>query len=335
MRSSAAGAAHRGASPLRVGWPRRPGISVSCAPSTMASESWDYRLRREPTMPHKPQALGRALLLSSDQQNSILQHAFVTERRRFAYTAFGFDAVNHAALSHLGFNGHTRTPVIGSYLLGNGRRAYNPCLMQFTSPDNLSPFGKGGLNAYAYCLGDPINRQDPSGNFPVFKSLAKVYRRFSPRKENLPATVYEPVITETEKHTINYRNIPDQYTMNVVGQSDRIPNDYELIGFHGSQEKHAKSLEAGIDASYSKRHILGRGFYASPSYRHANIYAGKQGRVFGVYAKDVDRWREGVQYDRPGSDIMIIRSTAFTNTIVRSEIRMPLRHLHPLQGDSI
>ena len=118
-------------------------------------------------MPHKPQVLGRALLLSSDQQSSILQHAFGTERHRFAYTAFGFDAVNHDALSRLGFNGHPRTPVLGSYLLGNGRRAYNPCLMRFTSPDNLSPFGKGGINAYAYCTGDPVNQRDDSGQNPT------------------------------------------------------------------------------------------------------------------------------------------------------------------------
>ncbi|KPZ22499.1 RHS repeat-associated core domain-containing protein, partial [Pseudomonas syringae group genomosp. 3] len=31
-------------------------------------------------------------------------------------------------------------------------------------PDSLSPFGKGGLNAYAYCAGDPVNRSDPSGH---------------------------------------------------------------------------------------------------------------------------------------------------------------------------
>ncbi|KAK6509207.1 hypothetical protein TWF481_003967 [Arthrobotrys musiformis] len=29
----------------------------------------------------------------------------------------------------------------------------------------MSPFGKGGLNSYAYCLNDPINRVDPTGHF--------------------------------------------------------------------------------------------------------------------------------------------------------------------------
>ncbi|RMN89816.1 hypothetical protein ALQ51_04245 [Pseudomonas cannabina] len=63
-----------------------------------------------------------------------------------------------------GFNGELIDSVTGHYLLGNGYRAYNPILMRFNSPDSLSPFGKGGLNAYAYCAGDPINRSDPTGH---------------------------------------------------------------------------------------------------------------------------------------------------------------------------
>jgi hypothetical protein len=39
--------------------------------------------------------------------------------------------------------------------------------MRFLSADVLSPFGRGGLNAYIYCLGDPVNRVDPSGHISI------------------------------------------------------------------------------------------------------------------------------------------------------------------------
>jgi RHS repeat-associated protein len=48
------------------------------------------------------------------------------------------------------------------YILGD-YRAYSPILMRFHSPDAASPFGHGGLNAYVYCSGNPVNRSDPSG----------------------------------------------------------------------------------------------------------------------------------------------------------------------------
>lgn len=66
------------------------------------------------------------------------------------------------ARCRLGFNGeyleHHRVQILGSY------RAYNPVLMRFHGPDSLSPFAKGGLNAYAYCHGDPVNLVDPTGH---------------------------------------------------------------------------------------------------------------------------------------------------------------------------
>ncbi|WP_247256760.1 RHS repeat-associated core domain-containing protein [Pseudomonas moorei] len=64
----------------------------------------------------------------------------------------------------MGFNGQLREARLGWYLLGNGYRAYNTRLMRFHSPDSWSPFGGGGLNAYMYCVGDPVNRVDPTGH---------------------------------------------------------------------------------------------------------------------------------------------------------------------------
>jgi RHS repeat-associated protein len=68
------------------------------------------------------------------------------------------------AYSLADFTGQRPDPVSGHSHLGNGYRAYNPVLGYFTAPDSWSPFGIGGINPYAYCAGDPVNRADPSGH---------------------------------------------------------------------------------------------------------------------------------------------------------------------------
>lgn len=90
-----------------------------------------------------------------------------------AYTPYGFSLKRPASL---GFNAQLWDFRSDSYLLGNGYRAYKPGLMRFISPDTLSPFGKGGTNAYAYCANDPVNYLDPSGH--VVQRIRQELRRF-------------------------------------------------------------------------------------------------------------------------------------------------------------
>ncbi|WNW12869.1 RHS repeat-associated core domain-containing protein [Pseudomonas sp. DTU_2021_1001937_2_SI_NGA_ILE_001] len=105
-----------------------------------------------------------ATLLATDAPGSVL-HALTTgQHQAQAYAAYGYHPPGGGLHSLLGFNGERRDPVTGHYLLGQGYRAYNPVLMRFNSPDSLSPFGGGGLNAYGYCQGDPLNHKDPSGH---------------------------------------------------------------------------------------------------------------------------------------------------------------------------
>ncbi|MDI9779804.1 RHS repeat-associated core domain-containing protein [Pseudomonas putida] len=85
------------------------------------------------------------------------------DRCAHAYTPYGYIAVNHNE-GAIRFTGQWFEPVAGGYMLGNGYRLYSPSLMRLLSQDFHSPFGSGGLNAYAYCNGDSVNKVDPSGH---------------------------------------------------------------------------------------------------------------------------------------------------------------------------
>ena len=102
-------------------------------------------------------------LLATDPQNSVI----AIPQSAFCYTPYGSRHPNANSLDLPGFTGQQPDPVTGHFLLGNGYRAFNPVLMRFNSPDTLSPFDEGGLNAYAYCQDDPVNHTDPNGRFPI------------------------------------------------------------------------------------------------------------------------------------------------------------------------
>lgn len=101
-------------------------------------------------------------LLQTDLQYSALAAMLRDGSRFIAYTVYGASPVMVAG-TLTGFDGVVRDGCLGGYLLGNGYRVYSPMLMRFYSADQVSPFGRGGVNAYAYCQGDPVNYRDDSG----------------------------------------------------------------------------------------------------------------------------------------------------------------------------
>lgn len=101
-------------------------------------------------------------LLGTDRQMSCCARLRRLAVERMSYASFGYSA---------GLAGHrsewssliSEQPK-GLYLPGNGHRAYSSSMLQrFTTSDANSPFARGGLNAYAWCLSDPVNRVDPEG----------------------------------------------------------------------------------------------------------------------------------------------------------------------------
>ncbi|MFJ4442038.1 RHS repeat-associated core domain-containing protein [Pseudomonas sp. NPDC089422] len=102
------------------------------------------------------------------------------------YSPYGFIRTD-LATTLLAFAGQRLEVITGSYPLGNGYRTYHPGLMRFTQPDAFSPFGKGGLNGYGYCLGDPVNRVDLNGRWPSVPTwMKKPFNWLSERLFNSP-----------------------------------------------------------------------------------------------------------------------------------------------------
>ncbi|HEN8798499.1 RHS repeat-associated core domain-containing protein [Pseudomonas sp. CM25] len=87
------------------------------------------------------------------------------------YTVYGHSKLPSQRTFKIGFNGALLNPLANLYHLGNGHREYSPLLMRFTSPDRFSPFGAGGVNTYAYCSGDPVNRVDPTGTVSLWSRI--------------------------------------------------------------------------------------------------------------------------------------------------------------------
>lgn len=113
-------------------------------------------------------ALGGTYLLTTDRQRSVLNALNQQGNTPLAYSPYGY-RIDEAEIS-VGFCGEFVDSLTGHYLLGNGYRSFNPILMRFNSPDSLSPFAEGGINAYMYCAGDPVDRVDPDGHAWAFIS---------------------------------------------------------------------------------------------------------------------------------------------------------------------
>lgn len=116
-------------------------------------------------VPVAEQAIGGSaqgsMMLASNDTGSVLAESFKGGDRSAGYSPYGFQ---RGLESLMGFAGQMRSLLPLGYFLGGGYRFFSIALMRFYSSDNLSPFGMGGINTYAYCGGDPMNRIDPSGH---------------------------------------------------------------------------------------------------------------------------------------------------------------------------
>ena len=167
-----------------------------------------------------------------------------------AYTAYGHSAIGD---SLLGFNGAFQLALTGFYPLGNGHRIYGPTMMRFFSPDYLSPFSKGGINSYSYCLGDPVNLTDPSGQTPNLFTQIKNW--FSPRKELATRTLHLtgkslfPRHSQSEQGFIEGRGVISAYTQKLSSSTpfiDKLDKVNKNLASHGDTSLTSEHAQAYV-----------------------------------------------------------------------------------------
>ncbi|CAI8969009.1 RHS repeat-associated core domain-containing protein [Pseudomonas sp. IT-P176] len=240
-------------------------------------------------------------LLATDQQCSVLRALDATQTHALVYTPYGQPLPANGVFSLLMFNGEQPDPQTGHYLLGNGYRAFNPVLMRFHGPDSLSPFGKGGLNAYAYCLGDPVNRMDPTGNASFNSNITNKMLSWLSRA----------------RKTISAQN-PGSLPKSLSGPTEM--SEFKHVSYHGTSSKNVPSLTQGLDPRHSGANgnqALGIGFYTTDEFdiavRYARIAAQADNSppvVLKVYVKDFHTFKS-MKYDE---------NDVFTNFRIKSGI---------------
>jgi RHS repeat-associated protein len=184
-----------------------------------------------------------ARLIGTDVQSSVLLLADQMPFEHLRYMPYGFRP--ERTVSALGFNGESLLAGLDHYVAGSGYRIYNTVLMRFQSPDSQSPFQLGGLNSYCYCLGNPVNRSDPTGHFSWFSIVSKL-RRGSAGKYK----VSQP--------------------------SSKAESSEVLLGYHGTPKASALKRQGYFDKGE---------LYLTDRFDSAAKYAGNKGKVFGVFVE--------------------------------------------------
>lgn len=260
-------------------------------------------------------------VLTVDQQRTVLYQAGQYQSRQpLVYTPYGQPSQHPG---WLGFNGERPDPMTLHYLLGNGRRGFNPVLMRFNSPDSMSPFGPGGLNFYSYCRQDPVNYQDPSGNSRIGRFFLNLFGSGAgSRRHEVPKKI--PVRQKKGAGTI-FKNVgPYKDKVTFIVTTGRTETEgYDFLGYHGSSEWHQQSLEAGLDIKHSISDAFGPGFYYSPNIETAISFAlGKDenhGYVYGVYG--ISSKLKGHIKHYVGGDYRVIHEKGFGYVLVKAFIQ--------------
>nr|WP_245355358.1 RHS repeat-associated core domain-containing protein [Pseudomonas sp. BP7] len=140
-------------------------------------------------------------LLATDEMDSVLVVSTPDgKQNNHNYTPFGYNDKLPSGSTALGFNGEFILENMHLYLLGQGHRGFSTEMRRFIGPDNAeSPFARGGVNAFAYCVNDPVNRKDETGMWSLLKP--RTWFRSNQKKVEQRLKSIEVINAELEKQT--------------------------------------------------------------------------------------------------------------------------------------
>ncbi|WP_371920917.1 RHS repeat-associated core domain-containing protein [Pseudomonas sp. RV120224-01c] len=176
-------------------------------------------------------------ILAADENRSISQVHDDINIQYLNYAPYGYSPSLPSPKTIYGFNGETIDPQTQNYLLGLGYRVFNPVLFRFHSADNFSPFEAGGLNAYAYCEGDPVNKADPTGQSGVFLRLLKgIGNRLGLRRPGTATKVAKPNSMPVSRAASEHSGALTYASLDSRSSRNSISSDYASIDSYSSTE---------------------------------------------------------------------------------------------------
>ncbi|KWS88372.1 RHS repeat domain-containing protein [Pseudomonas syringae] len=187
------------------------------------------------------------LMLATDGSDSVLGEVGGDGINRRRYTAYGHASGEAPPLGKLGFNGELAEADSGWQMLGNGYRAYSPVLMRFNSPDSWSPFGKGGVNGYAYVEGDPVNRVDPSGHSPWGALIRLLTAPLSSTAKNIPKSLLKTRYGESAR--LSRVTVKDVVNIDKHVARKAVKSDVAFKELQSVQTKLDRAVSKGLDTS--------------------------------------------------------------------------------------
>ncbi|MDZ3991793.1 RHS repeat-associated core domain-containing protein [Pseudomonas sp. Teo4] len=172
--------------------------------SSVGVESWKVLRGGIPIAEISSRGSGQMSCLKVERSNTVIGLAGNKSSLK-GYTAYGFMQAGPEA-PVLGFNGQRMDSGTEAYPLGNGLRLYSPRIGRFYNPDMLSPFGEGGINHYAYCVGDPVNYQDPSGKARMMSAPTRTYLNHVKRRADSSRGAASNEMEMAVQHPTSVRN---------------------------------------------------------------------------------------------------------------------------------